>query len=171
MQSGKWGSKAYIESLHRTYNIPLPRRDDGAFERALQFRAEEKDFYGRLQQENDQLRYRVGKLEHTLSALDKHSSTLLEYYNDSQTSSKENANGSYKPTVGSTRGSDSDAKRSGDAGASGGKGGGERCADGVSGEVLRPDVPDPSGQSEGHTGDGSEPGQRNAHRGGEADAK
>lgn len=162
MHAGKWGSKAYLESLHRTYQIPLPRRDDGAFERALQFRSEEKDFYSRLQQENDQLRHRLGKLENTLSNLEQHSNTLLQFYNDTKTSSKAKViqtNGDGKSSVDSTRGSHSDARpiHDGTTGSSGGDGRGERRADEMPREVLPPELPDSSGQADQHSGDGPKP--------------
>ena len=171
MQSGKWGTKGYLESLHRTYNIPLPRRDDGSFERALQFRAEEKDFYGRLQQENDQLRHRVTKLETTLTTLEKHSNTLLEYYNDSNTSSKSKTNGSHQPTPSSTHGSGSHVERRSDisaAGADSGKGRSKGGSDEVPGEVLPTSVPDSGGQSEGHPDDGPKPGEGDESGGSDA---
>eukprot|EP00966_Prymnesium_polylepis_P218762 5062617-Prymnesium_polylepis.2 len=164
MHAGKWGSKAYLESLHRTYQIPLPRRDDGAFERALQFRTEEKDFYSRLQQENEQLRHRLGKLENTFSNLEQHSNTLLQFYNDTKTSSKAKVvetDGDGKSAADSARGSRSDAKpvHDGATGPSGRNGRGEGRADEVPGEVLPPKLPDTSGQADQHLGDGPKPGQ------------
>ena len=170
MHTSKWGTKAYLESLHRTYQVPLPRRDDGAFERALQFRAEEKDFYGRLQQENDQLRHRVSKLESTLCTLERDSNTLLQFYEERKTSSKAPANGNPKPAVASTCSSRSDAGRSVAAGTAGSTGGSAGRADEVSGEVLPTELPDTGGSGTEHAGDGPEPGKGVESGGGEAES-
>ena len=162
MHGGKWGSKAYLESLHRTYQIPLPRRDDGSFERALQFRAEEKDFYSRMQQENEQLRHRLGRLEDTFGNLERHADTLLQFYNDTKTSSK--ANGKANGKANDQSSADSTflgrpyAKPVGDDNT--GRGArGEWRADEMPGEVLPSKLPDSSGQADQHIGDGSESGQ------------
>lgn len=163
MHSGKWGTKSYLESLHRTYQIPLPRMNDGSFERALQFREEEKNFYGRLQQENDQLRHRVTKLEGTLSSLEEHSNTLLQFYNESKTSSKPTVNDNIASTHKSSS-SDSDvggSKHSKDGSEGCGKGG----ADEVSREILSTELPNSSGSSIGHSGDGSKSGEGDESRG------
>lgn len=171
MHSGKWGTKSYLESLHRTYQVPLPRRDDGAFERALQFRMEEKDFYGRLQQENDQLRHRITKLEGTLSTLEQDSNTLLQFYNDTKLSSKPTSNGSSKFAVDSACSgrSHSDAGRS-VAARAGGTGGSEGRADEVPGEVLPAELPNTSGSGAEHAGDGPEPRKGPESGGGEAES-
>lgn len=167
--SGKWGSKAYVESLHRTYNIPLPERDDGSFERALQFREREKQFYSFVEQENDQLKHRVQKLESTLEQLEQHSSTLLQFYEDSKRSSKSKANVSRVATTPTSGSSDSHVRQESVARPERIERRGKGSTDEVSGEVLPAELPDPSGQTDQHAGDGSESREGAESGGGNAD--
>jgi len=56
MNSGRWGTAKYIEDLHRQYGKPLPKRNDGDFERAMEYRQREKQWYNDIVKENETLR-------------------------------------------------------------------------------------------------------------------
>ena len=56
MNSGRWGTAKYIEDLHRQYGKPLPKRNDGDFERAMEYRQREKQRYNDIVKENETLR-------------------------------------------------------------------------------------------------------------------
>lgn len=58
-------TNGYLESLHRTYGEPagaLPKRDDVLFQRAYQFRKQEKEHYTRLEEEHKALQRRYQEL-------------------------------------------------------------------------------------------------------------
>ena len=54
-------TNGYLESLHRTYSPRdyLPRRDDGAFARALAFRQQEQQRYKTLERQNEEIKSRL----------------------------------------------------------------------------------------------------------------
>ncbi len=156
MHSGRWGSKAYIESLHRTYNVALPRRDDESFERALKFREREKNHYKQLQEENDALRQHVGILQYDVQRLSKHADVLLKHYDDTKTSSNRESHDNDQSSNDGASGERSDGGGSVAAGAGRVKGGGEGRADEMPGEVLPTELPDPGGSGTEHARDGSE---------------
>ena len=68
--SGRWGAGPYLESLHRTYGVALPKRDDKSFQKALDFRMKEKQYYKHMEQDNASLR----------AALDQSDRTVRSYY-------------------------------------------------------------------------------------------
>jgi len=168
MEKGKWGTANYLESLHRTYNKPLPKRNDGDFERALDFRNKEKAHYSKLTEENDKLRYLLqqAKRDHSELLFDadklrtswETSNHRIREYEELNLS-KSNVDADV-PTAGSSsnvhdhvevqntgRGNDGSV-------GSEGKGRGKGGDDEVPGKVLSADLPDSSGHAEEHASEG-----------------
>ena len=171
MNSGKWGTGKYLESLHRTYGKPLPKRDDGQFERALEFRMREKEEHAKTQQENDHLRYLLqrARQDHdqllsdasdVMSAWDSSISKLKEYERRFQLSNTVKEDAEVHTTSGSSNlvHEHKDASRSTDASVSSARKGRSKGRDNeVPGEVLSADVPDTRGHAEEHADEGRQP--------------
>ena len=165
MHSGKWGSKAYLESLHRTYNVSLPRRDDSSFERALQYRRQEQEHYHKLQLENERLKLNLTQLSDSFDNLSTHSRTLLSYYdvNSKQQAIQANVRSTSAPPRNSSKSRRNDDERQLVQGSSSGS------ANEVPGEVLPTDHPSSGGQAIEHSDEGRELGKGDGDRGEETD--
>ena len=157
-----WGTKKYIESLHRTYGVPLPGRDDAAFARALEFREREKAYYRGLGDENEFLRELVKDKTEEISRMRTASMMLADYYKE--TSSKqyakhaEEASGRTPTVAGDLRVPEPNEQQQQRAEREPDK----RRDDGVPGKVLPTELPDPGGPVGQHAGDGPEPGSGSA---------
>lgn len=80
--SGRWGAGPYLESLHRTYGVALPKRDDKSFQKALDFRMKEKQYYKHMEQENASLRAALDQSDRTVRSYYQSSSSLLKAYKE-----------------------------------------------------------------------------------------
>jgi hypothetical protein len=185
----------FLESLHRSYGEPegaLPKRDEEAFKRAMEFRTQEKAKYKMLEEDNTRMRSEMAQLQQTQAALMEETGKIKTLWEEL---SKPKPKKDVGPRTRATR--DTASIRPGGDGPSGGDGVGEPpkrrsarkrgarvedheppsvgesggASDEVQGEVLPTVVPDSSGPADEHAPEGPELGggavSRGAERGSE----
>ena len=161
METGKWGTGRYLESLHRTYGKALPKRDDGHFERALEFRMREKEHFYQLEQENNKLRYLLQQARRDHTQLLEDAGILYNSWDTNNKQIMQLSKSSANDDVPSASSSSSvlpdkaNSSRGDDGGVSSNrKGRSKGSNDEVPGEVLPPELPIASGHSKEHTREG-----------------
>jgi hypothetical protein len=164
---GKWGAANYLESIHRTYGKPLPKRNEKHFEKALEFRMREKAHYKQIMEENAKLREYLNQAKSDHSKLLKDAEDVLSAWETSnfKIAEFERMQLSKSPTenadVPSTSSGTSAVLQPEDAGRSANtssRDNEQRCSarsdNEVSGEVLSSELSDSRGQADEHLKEG-----------------
>ena len=137
---------SYVEDILKTYGKqPVPKRNSETYERALAFRERERTYYQNILEKNSSLEKEVQTYRETLERHKELTQKLGKSIK--QINSKRNSNASHPGGSGGTSSDGKDTLQSGEKV-------GEPSDAGVSGEVLRADVPDPSGHAEEHADEG-----------------
>ena len=164
MKSTDWGTRAYLESLHRQSGKGVPQRNDAEFDKALEFRRREKQHYAAMMQENEKLRHLLQQATRDHDRLLSDSSEVMSAWGKARSKIKELEEKQLSKSVtqhvvASSSGQHSSSvdvlptNPSGDERTTprdGGEGRGTGCADEVPGEVLPTDVPDSRGKASEH---------------------
>jgi hypothetical protein len=170
MENGRWGTANYLKSLHTTYGKALPKRDDGHFEKALEFRMREKAHYKDIMQENAKLRQYLDQAKFDHSQLLTDAGNVMTAWETSKLKLSElerlqlsNSKSENVDVPSSSSGVSSvlqheDPGRSANVGIENNE---QRCSAGsndeVSGEILSTKLPDSRGQADEHPTEGRQP--------------